>query len=106
MRPFLCSKSTARPRPPIRLHDLRHGAATLALAAGKDIKAVSAMLRHSSHKITGDIYASVLPELAAEVSGAVEAMVPRKAAGGSPSGTGGLPTGSVARMRTRAQPHG
>ena len=32
--------------PPIRLHDLRHGAATLALAA--DIKVVQAMLRHMS----------------------------------------------------------
>ena len=85
--------------PPIRLHDLRHGAATLALAAGKDIKAVSAMLRHSSHKITGDIYASVLPELAAEVSGAVESMVPRASA----SGTDGLPTVSLARTKTHAQ---
>jgi integrase len=74
--------------PPIRLHDLRHGAATMALAAGKDITAVSAMLRHSSVKITADIYASVLPELAAEVSGAVESMVPRASA----SGTDGLPT--------------
>lgn len=32
--------------PPIRLHDLRHGAATIALAAGADIKVVQQMLRH------------------------------------------------------------
>lgn len=69
--------------PPIRLHDLRHGAATLALAGGKDIKVVSAMLRHSSHKITGDLYASVLPELAAEASEAVASMIPRKRAAGN-----------------------
>lgn len=68
--------------PPIRLHDLRHGAATLALAAGKSMKEVSAMLRHSSESITSDIYASVLPELQAEVSAAVVAMVPRKNASG------------------------
>jgi integrase len=67
--------------PPIRLHDLRHGAATMALAAGKDIKLVSAMLRHSSVKITSDIYATVLPELAAEVSSAVASMIPRRARG-------------------------
>lgn len=67
--------------PPIRLHDLRHGAATLALAAGKSMKEVSVMMRHSSERITSDIYASVLPELRAEVSAAVVAMVPRKAAG-------------------------
>ena len=34
--------------PPIRLHDLRHGAATLALAAGVEMKVVQHMLRHSS----------------------------------------------------------
>lgn len=66
--------------PPIRLHDLRHGAATLALAAGKSMKEVSAMLRHSSEAITSEIYASVLPELKAEVSAAVVSMVPRKRA--------------------------
>ena len=64
--------------PPIRLHDLRHGAATLALAGGADIKAVSSMLRHSSIQITADIYADVLPELAAEVARTVASMVPRK----------------------------
>lgn len=64
--------------PPIRLHDLRHGAATLALAGGADIKAVSSMLRHSSIQITADIYADVLPELAAEVASTVASMVPRK----------------------------
>lgn len=64
--------------PPIRLHDLRHGAATLALAAGKSMKEVSAMLRHSSEAITSDIYASVLPELKAATSAAVASMVPRK----------------------------
>ena len=48
--------------PPIRLHDLRHGAATLALAAGADLKTVSEMLGHSSIVITADTYTSVLPE--------------------------------------------
>ncbi len=42
--------------PPIRLHDLRHGAATLALSAGVDMKIVSAMLRHSSLSITADLH--------------------------------------------------
>lgn len=37
--------------PPIRLHDLRHGAATLALAAGRPMKEVQTMLRHSSQAI-------------------------------------------------------
>ena len=74
-----------RPRlPPIRLHDLRHGAlrhgaATPALAAAKGIQVVSAMLRHSSRKITGALYASVLPELTAEASEAVASMIPPQA---------------------------
>ncbi len=50
--------------PPIRLHDLRHGAATLALAAGVQLKVVQEMLGHSSIVLTADTYTSVLPEVA------------------------------------------
>jgi integrase len=50
--------------PPIRLHDLRHFAATLALAAGVDIKVVQEQLGHSSRAITSDTYTTVLPEVA------------------------------------------
>lgn len=49
--------------PPVRLHDLRHGAATLALAAGMDLKTVQDMLRHSTIVTTADIYTSVLPQV-------------------------------------------
>ncbi|MEV4086225.1 tyrosine-type recombinase/integrase, partial [Nonomuraea fuscirosea] len=51
-------------QPPIRLHDLRHGAATLALAARTDLKVVQAMLGHASIVLTADTYVSVLPEVA------------------------------------------
>ncbi|MEV6843591.1 site-specific integrase [Actinoplanes sp. NPDC051411] len=50
--------------PPIRLHDLRHGAASLALAAGTDLKVVQEMLGHASIVTTADIYTSVLSEAA------------------------------------------
>jgi len=50
--------------PPIRLHDLRHGAATLALAAGVELKVVQEMLAHSSIVLTADAYTSVLPQVA------------------------------------------
>ncbi|MCP2323535.1 integrase [Hamadaea flava] len=46
--------------PPIRLHDLRHGAATLALAAGADIRIVQEMLGHTNYAFTADTYTSVL----------------------------------------------
>jgi integrase len=42
--------------PPIRLHDLRRGAATLALAAGADLNVVSSVLRHSSITVTMDLH--------------------------------------------------
>jgi integrase len=50
--------------PPIRLHDLRHGAATLLLAAGHDMKVVQDTLGLSSITIAADTYTSVLPQLA------------------------------------------
>ena len=50
--------------PPIRLHDLRHGAASLALAAGVELKVVQEMLGHSSIVLTADTYTSVLPDVA------------------------------------------
>ncbi|MFG2006516.1 tyrosine-type recombinase/integrase [Spirillospora sp. NPDC048911] len=50
--------------PPIRLHDLRHGAATLALAAGEELKVVQELLGYSSIVLTADTYTSVLPEVA------------------------------------------
>jgi Phage integrase family len=56
--------SAAAGLPPIRLHDLRHGAATLALAAGADLKVVRDMLGHSSIVLTADTYTSVPPEVA------------------------------------------
>lgn len=67
--------------PPIRLHDLRHGAATLALAAGVDVKVVSAMLRHSTTGITQDLYSSVLPEVAASAADAIAALVSSRGKG-------------------------
>jgi len=63
--------------PPIRLHDLRHGAATLALAGGANLKVVSDMLGHSSIGITADTYTSVLPEVARAAAEAAVRLVPR-----------------------------
>jgi len=63
--------------PPIRLHDLRHGAATTALAAGVDMKVVQHMLRHASITTTSDLYTNVLPELARSAAEATARMIPR-----------------------------
>jgi len=47
----------------VRLHDLRHGAATLAHAAGADLKTVQEQLGHTSIVLTADTYTSVLLDL-------------------------------------------
>ncbi len=54
--------------PPIRLHDLRHTWATLALQAGVHPKVVSERLGHATTSITLDIYSHVQPELDAEAA--------------------------------------
>jgi integrase len=65
--------------PPVRLHDLRHGAASLMLAAGVDLKVVQETLGHSSITITSDTYTSVYPAVAAAATDAAAALVPRAA---------------------------
>lgn len=67
--------------PPIRLHDLRHGAASLMLAAGVDMKVVSETLGHSTLGLTADTYTSVFPQVAAEAAERIAAIVPRAATG-------------------------
>lgn len=47
--------------PPVRLHDLRHGAASLSHEAGADLKDIQELLGHSSILVTADTYTSVLP---------------------------------------------
>jgi len=87
--------------PPIRLHDLRHGAATLALAAGTDMKVVQAMLRHSSITITADTYTTVLPEVARQAAEATARMIPlqnRRSLG--------LPSGSQTSTNDETRPPG
>ncbi|MBL1120529.1 site-specific integrase [Streptomyces sp. 110] len=80
------------PLPPIRFHDLRHGAATMLIAAGVDDKLVSEALGHASVSFTKDVYAVVAEELAEDAARKISAFIPRQkrsAAGGAitaPSG--------------------
>ena len=64
--------------PPVRLHDLRHGAATMGLAAGVQMKVISNRLRHSSPHFTAKFYGDVLPELSHAAAEATAALVPRR----------------------------
>ncbi|QQM41998.1 site-specific integrase [Streptomyces liliifuscus] len=66
------------PLPPIRLHDLRHGAATMLIASGVDDKFVSEVLGHASVSFTKDVYAVVAEELAEDATRRIAAFIPRQ----------------------------
>jgi integrase len=78
--------------PPIRLHDLRHGAATLSLAAGVDMKVVQAMLRHASITTTSNLYTTVLPEVARAAAEKTAMIIPRASARRLGRGSGAVET--------------
>jgi integrase len=59
--------------PRIRLHDCRHTAATLMLAAGAPVKVVADVLGHASPTITLSTYAHVLPGMAEEAGARLSA---------------------------------
>jgi integrase len=61
--------------PPVRLHDLRHGAASLAHSAGADLKTVQEQLGHTSIVLTADTYTSVLLDLHFKTAEAVARLV-------------------------------
>ena len=61
--------------PPIRLHDLRHTHATLALSAGVHPKVVSERLGHSTVSITLDTYSHAIPAMQEEAAEKVAALV-------------------------------
>ena len=64
--------------PPVRLHDLRHCAATFMLAAGATLKEIQETLGHANYSITADIYTSVLGELQRTTADATAALIPRR----------------------------
>ena len=54
----IARSQTADPEfPRVTIHDLRHTAASLAISAGANVKAVQRMLGHSSAAMTLDTYA-------------------------------------------------
>jgi integrase len=55
-----------------RRYDLRHTAATLALAAGVQPKVVSEMLGHASAAFTLDVYSHLLPHMQDSAAAKVE----------------------------------
>jgi integrase len=74
----LCESAGVRK---VRLHDLRHGAASLRLASGTDIAVVSKLLGHSSISITSDTYSHLLEGVGRASAERAMALVPRSRPG-------------------------
>jgi integrase len=95
--------------PPVRLHDLRHGAASLAHAAGADLKTVQEQLGHTSIVLTADTYTSVLLDLHFKVAEATARLV-LAAAARNPGrrhrtrAKTGPPTSAASDQATRPEP--
>lgn len=68
-----------RPIRRARLHDLRHGTASLMIAAGVDVAVVSKVLRHSTIKLTVDTYGHLLPGVGEAAAEQRAGMIPRAA---------------------------
>ena len=63
--------------PPVRFHDLRHGAASQLKASGADTKLISAILGHSRTSFTDATYVTVFPDVAAAAMDQAAAVVNR-----------------------------
>ena len=61
-----------------RLHDLRHGSASLQLAAGVPIAVVSQRLGHSTITLTADTYSHLLEGVGRDAAERAAALVPRR----------------------------
>ncbi|MGW4291675.1 tyrosine-type recombinase/integrase [Micromonospora chersina] len=58
--------------PKVRLHDLRHTAATLLLAQGVPARVLMELLGHSQIGVTMNIYSHVMPTQLVQAAGAME----------------------------------
>jgi integrase len=58
--------------PELHPHELRHTAASLAIASGADVKVVQQMLGHSSAAMTMDVYGHLFSDRLDEVADALD----------------------------------
>ena len=90
--------------PPVRLHDLRHGAATLTLLEGTELKVIADQLGNSSVVLTADTCLSVAVELGLKSAAAAARLI--LSHGGRPPGGGTTrrPEKGTNRSRPRRPP--
>ncbi|MDH6112134.1 integrase [Kitasatospora sp. MAP12-15] len=85
--------------PPVRLHDLRHGAASLALTAHVDLKVIQHQVGHASIVTTADTYVSVMPQTTHEGAEATARLLREAAREYARSQRGKPPTGRNPSIR-------
>jgi len=66
-------------------HDLRHTAASLAIASGANVKAVQRMLGHASAAMTLDVYAGLFSDDLDAVADALDVLVAKPVPAGEES---------------------
>jgi integrase len=96
--------------PRVTPHDLRHTAASLAVSAGANVKAVQKMLGHASAAMTLDVYADLFDDDLEAVATALDNARSREIVGtvwargghGTPSQTAGPPTTLVSEAEDHA----
>lgn len=76
----------------IRLHDLRHGRASLMLAAGVDIAIVSKILGHGSIRVTSDTYGHLIAGVGQAAAEAADSLIIRQPRDQSVTNGGGETT--------------
>jgi integrase len=69
--------------PKLRVHDLRHTAASLAIASGAGVKIVQQQLGHASATLTLDRYAHLFPDELDALSSALDGLKARTPADSS-----------------------
>ncbi len=93
----------------VRLHDLRHGQASLMLAAGVPLAVVSKRLGHSSLALTSDTYSHLLEGVgrsAAEAAASLVPRVPSKSLASDPADKAGTAPREVKAQVSRGGPPG
>ena len=77
--------------PTITPHDLRHTAASLAVVAGANVKAVQRMLGHAKASMTLDVYADLFDEDLDSVAESLDAAIVKASSAATAAGSGGSP---------------
>jgi len=80
----------------VRLHDLRHGRASLMIAAGADLVVVQKVLGHSTYRHTADTYTHLISSAGRAAAEAADSLIVRKVRDQSVTNGGGETAGRSA----------